>query len=594
MKKIVKILVVFLLTLTLFIRAEKSNIKASSKTVREFGKEISSTNTKKLTLKTDSTALITTIPHGTLNEETGLIDGAIEMVIGETYSATYDKALDYFGKNLTVRVDVRLISTDKDSENGRIQLFIDDGGMVRSNWKKAYNTKIEWNISVFDGDEPYAPRLLVGLSDPDESNYLYDNATSRELYFRDAARTEDSVPGKDYAADSFVVEDNGLYHVDENGNKVDPSDISADIAGVSVYNNALFLVSMNGKNTFKFETITFRNGSVWVPYFYSLKGIWNVKYVMNDSETTPAINPNKDFTKYESGIDFEKEIDNPTRAGYKFLGWTRNDVKDPSSEDNYKIQKYDFGDKTFVAKWEALPQPYVVQYYYMDDQGEYPTTPDEVDDTRKADTDSTVEVTGRDKTPGKDGYVLDDNAEHIYEAVVEPDGSTVLKVYFKKNLTVIYKPGTQGVFEEQKTTDLDYGVDTPEFEGDPKGNPGYDFIGWDETPADKVTKDAIYVALWKPWKYYIEYDANGGKGEMDKQTFTYADDTMTSKSNEFTRSGYRFTGFKYEYNGDVKFVRDVDEFRDLLVEAGPGSSITLVAQWERIPEGYTAPVTGVE
>ena len=48
-----------------------------------------------------------------------------------------------------------------------------------------------------------------------------------------------------------------------------------------------------------------------------------------------------------------------------------------------------------------------------------------------------------------------------------------------------------------------------------------------------------------------------------------------------------------KYNNEL-IIRNIDEFRDLLVEDGPGSSITLVAQWERIPEGYTAPVTGVE
>ena len=179
-----------------------------------------------------------------------------------------------------------------------------------------------------------------------------------------------------------------------------------------------------------------------------------------------------------------------------------------------------------------------------------------------------------------------------------PAGDTVLKVYFKKTYTVTYEPGDQGTFDKQKNPDLDYGVDTPDFVGTPEGNPGYDFTGWDIEIADKVTEDAVYVAQWDPWKYTIKYDPNGGQGEMKPQLFLYSDDEMVSMKNQFTRDGYEFVGFEYEYKGSKYFITNTKDFNDYLKALGKNSSITLVAQWKKLPDpvvkNYNLPVTGVD
>lgn len=588
--KLLKVLVIALLLLTAF---PNNKVNAAGKTIYSEGDPVETDNAVLLDLSTGTTYVTTDIPRGNTNAE--------EMVKGKEYKATYEEALHYFGNDLTVEVTAKLAdegNMDR-SDGGSTRIYIDAEGLVRIAWDYAYDVKVDYTVAILDKDgNPFEKgEFLFGFSDPDESNYLF-STSGIKFYYIDKGWHEDALPEtKDIfpntAARAYAVKDSGLYLIDKNGNECDPATWTL-AQNTPNYDNATFLIDLDDSNSFKFRTVTYKNGSFALPSFYSLKGKWKVNYILNDSEEVPADNSkNVNFKEYESGIGFERKIEEPTREGYVFKGWTRKDVTDPKSEDNYWVQKYDFGDKTFEAQWEAAPRDYTVEFYYMDDEGQYPETPDSTD-TRTSKNYEKVSVTTDDKVPTKKNYVLDDDAEYVYEEVITPDGDTVLKVYFKKTYTVTYKPGSQGVFEEQSTPDLDYGVDTPEFDGTPKGNPGYSFVGWDETPADKVTEDAVYVALWEPWKYYIKYDANGGKGTMDKQTFTYFDDTMTSKPNEFTRSGYRFTGFKYEHNGDVKIVRNIDEFRDLLVEDGPGSSITLVAQWERIPEGYNAPVTGVE
>ena len=83
----------------------------------------------------------------------------------------------------------------------------------------------------------------------------------------------------------------------------------------------------------------------------------------------------------------------------------------------------------------------------------------------------------------------------------------MLKLYFKQQFTVSYKPGDYGTFEETTIDSLDYGVKTPDAP-EITGKAGYEFIGWDIDVADTVTKDAVYVAKWQAkddMEYKVEY-----------------------------------------------------------------------------------------
>jgi hypothetical protein len=66
---------------------------------------------------------------------------------------------------------------------------------------------------------------------------------------------------------------------------------------------------------------------------------FNINYVLKGG-TNDEDNP----IKYSTGEEIT--INNPTRDGYDFLGW----------KEGNKIEKWDFGDKTFTAQWKRTEE----------------------------------------------------------------------------------------------------------------------------------------------------------------------------------------------------------------------------------------------
>ena len=167
---------------------------------------------------------------------------------------------------------------------------------------------------------------------------------------------------------------------------------------------------------------------------------------------------------------------------------------------------------------------YKVEWYYQE-EGKYPETPNK-SETRIADALEEVKVTEEDLVQAEEyaSYVHDTEIE-VLKGTVLGDGSLVLKIYFKPQFKVTYKPGEQGLFEEETYENIDYGSKLPKFEGEigdngnPKGKEGYVFRGWvteeGEVAEEIVTKDVVYVAQWKKAEveYTVEYYYDGVKDE---------------------------------------------------------------------------------
>ena len=90
---------------------------------------------------------------------------------------------------------------------------------------------------------------------------------------------------------------------------------------------------------------------------------------------------------------------------------------------------------------------------------------------------------------------------------------------------------------------------------------------------------ATYVADYAPNTYTIQFDRNNGSGTMSDQSFTY-DKAQNLTLNTFTRSGWKFTGWKDEAG---KTYTDGQEVKNLT--ATNNASFVLTAQWE--PDTYT-------
>ena len=117
------------------------------------------------------------------------------------------------------------------------------------------------------------------------------------------------------------------------------------------------------------------------------------------------------------------------------------------------------------------------------------------------------------------------------------------------------------------------------------------FIGWATSPKGKVVyadaekvknltaKDGKVLTLYARWavKYYtVHFDANGGKGSMADQTFTY-NKTKALRRNAFTKGTDIFVG--WAKTPDAKKARYYDAQKVANLSA-KGKTVTLYAVWQ--------------
>ena len=113
----------------------------------------------------------------------------------------------------------------------------------------------------------------------------------------------------------------------------------------------------------------------------------------------------------------------------------------------------------------------------------------------------------------------------------------------------------------------------------PAEREGYTFAGWFTAQADgtqvqddaTLTADLTLYAQWTANSYTVTFDANGGEGSMNQQTFTY-DVAQALNQNTFTRTGYSFTGWNTQADGNGSMYGDEAEILNLTTEAN-GSGI---------------------
>ena len=165
----------------------------------------------------------------------------------------------------------------------------------------------------------------------------------------------------------------------------------------------------------------------------------------------------------------------PTRKGYKFLGWEPV-VADTVTEN-----------ATYVAQWEKL---YTVTYT---DGAKGKAFEDQVFTDLESGT-KTPEFNG---TPTRKGYKFAGWDPEISETVTK---NVTYTAKWEELYTVTYTDGAKGkAFKDQVYKDLESGADTPKFDGKPTRK-GYTFTGWSPKVTDTVTKDVTYVAQWKSVK----------------------------------------------------------------------------------------------
>jgi len=287
-----------------------------------------------------------------------------------------------------------------------------------------------------------------------------------------------------------------------------------------------------------------------------------------------------------------------TRDGFTFTGWNTSAdgsgasytdeqaVTDIASQENPTI--------TLFAQWEKdEPAPLSTVTISFDANGGKGTMADQ-----SADADTATPLNKNSFT--REGYSFDgwntaaDGSGASYADGASVTASTDLTLYAQweknpepvKTVTISFDAnGGKGTMDKQVAkkdaqTTLNANTFTRE---------GFTFTGWNTkadgtgaTYGDKVTVqfDAD-ITLYAQWKkspapqtdVKVTFEANGGKGTMDKQTIKKNTETALN-ANKYARQGYSFTGWNTKADGKGAAYKDKASVK-------LDANLTLYAQWKK-------------
>ena len=261
----------------------------------------------------------------------------------------------------------------------------------------------------------------------------------------------------------------------------------------------------------------------WTPTVYA------ITYTLNDGTLAEA-NPNT-YT-IETGTF---TLNNPTRTGYTFTGWTGSNGSTP--ETTVTIAQGSTGALNYMANWTI--NNYAIAY---DLAGGALPGGESNPATYNMETNTFTLI-----NPTRTGYTFTgwtgSNGSTPQTTVTIDQGSTTGALNYKANwtinqYTITFVTGEGGTVIDPITQDYDTDITAP---ADPT-RPGYDFTGWSTTlPVKMPAENMTVTAQWVVITYNITYDLNGGTNHSDNPTTYTVESTITLKAP--TLSGYYFAGW---------------------------------------------------
>ncbi|MBQ2848502.1 MAG: InlB B-repeat-containing protein [Clostridia bacterium] len=237
----------------------------------------------------------------------------------------------------------------------------------------------------------------------------------------------------------------------------------------------------------------------------------------------------------------------PVRTGYTFAGW------DPI------VGAMDEEGKEYYAVWTPnADTKYTVEFYSMDTAGDYKLTDTQ---TRTGTSDSVIDLIISAPT----NYKID-KVKSTYDdgVTIAADGSTVVTVYFERDLFTIAFDGNggtvNGVASESDAKRYGAAVAVPVVERE-----GYTFTGWKDAEGKDVDvnltaiENVTYIAQWEINQYTITFETVGGT-EIAPIKQDYA--TAVTAPADPTKLGHTFAGWDKEIPSTM-----------------PAEDMTITAQW---------------
>ncbi len=233
----------------------------------------------------------------------------------------------------------------------------------------------------------------------------------------------------------------------------------------------------------------------------------------------------------------------PTLTGYAFAGW------EPA------LAPVTVNGAAYTATYAPGSVNYTVEIYTMDTTGAYG---DPVIETKTAETADFVFA----KTEAKEGFTVDTDTS-VLEGVVAADGSTVLKVFYRR---IQYDLKT--VVDSVENVETYYYGETITPPASPEKT-GYTFAGWEpELPETMPANDVTVTAQWTVIQYTITFDPDNGE---EPTTITQNYGTAITAPTTPTKDGCHFLRWDTEVPATM-----------------PRENLTITAVWEAHTPGYTA------
>lgn len=548
--------------------------------------------------------------------------------IRESYpSAYYPEALDYFGKKLSVKVDITYLGSNdygynahlNDDNENKTGIWVDDGThsqeRIRNSIRLIANgADYEVTISFFVDKEytiPFNFDGAVSFQDPDQADYLFPTA-GREIYYTN----------KDGLKNEYIVKANGLFRKEFTGGLPDEE------IGV--------LMTPADEGSFTF-TVQGRNDWIYLPDFIMVNAPYKVEYYYQNYTENPDGTYSVSYPDEPNGGIDERNLriyndDNTVN--------TTVDVTDADKipqRNGYSLDD-DYTGKVYSLEINSENELVLKVYFERNFRVTYHDNVNkEIFADQEKDNYVFDELTNKFILDGKDeperygyefrGWSTDENAdpngtypksEDIAKIAVQHD-EDYYAIWKPLDYTINYDKNNDDAtgtmnshsypytaptmnshtneFESDKYAFLGFTLDTPVYNTGDKLYQTDDFKDVLISTEKQETRSITLFAQWDPI-YKIIYDGNGGyvpgkEGEMDPNIYYGSSSEMPSSENQYEKKGYKWVGFKSDYDGKV--YTDINDFIEELKKLGAGGVIKLTALWEKLPvEPYALPITGVD
>lgn len=256
---------------------------------------------------------------------------------------------------------------------------------------------------------------------------------------------------------------------------------------------------------------------------------YHIKYTLNGGTMSGAP---ETYTENSADITLPQ----PTRAGYRFTGWTGTGLTAPTME--VTIPTGSKGDREYTANWEEIQ--YFTVFYNVHGHG---TAPDD----EKVESGKTA---AKPENPTEDGwkfkgwYISDDYIGEPFDFTTAITEDTTLHAKWARTWTVSFDVGSHGTAPTAQTVENGAKATKP---ADPTAE-DYSFQGWytdtrytmEYDFSKEVTEDTTVYAKWVK-KPIVSFNKNGHGTAPASQTVELNGKAV--KPADPTAEGYVFRGW---------------------------------------------------